>query len=201
MTATTTKRAAPRAAVPPPLEDLPPLFGERIAEERHCEFRLKSYGSNGEQEHYFTARAEIDASTALAITRSGGLSARAAAMEKLFVRVLLDDDGVPQREKPTPVLDEDDEGLDEDTRAFRDEMHTGDWEIDGKTFPSRALAEKHGLENGSSLRRFAALLDDEYATVQFEALQQILVYVLEQSGQRPTAPSPPSQRRRTQRRR
>lgn len=159
-----------------------------------------SYGSNGEQEHLFTARAEIDASTALAATR-GGVSSAASAMEKFFIRVLVDDDGVPQRDKPRPVTDEDTDETDENAVALRDAMHSGDWEIDGKTFPSKSLAEQHAKENGSSLRRFAELMDDPFATVTFEALTQILSYVMEQAGQRPLAPSRRSSQRRTQKRR
>ncbi len=175
-----------------------PVFGRRTEPEQICEFQLVSYRSNGEEViHQFSARAEVDASTALAAMRGGSAGRDAAYIEKFLIRVLSDADGVGQDENPVPVTDDADSGA----VALREELHTGDWEIDGRTFASRDLAVQHANENGSSLRRFAKLMDDPFQTVYIDALREILQYVMEQAGRRPLAPSQPSPRRPTPKRR
>lgn len=176
-----------------------PVFGRRTEPEQTCDFQLVSYRSNGEEViHQFTARAEVDASTALAAMRGGSAGRDAAYIEKFLIRVLSDADGVGQDEKPAPVADDGTPGADV---ALREELHTGDWEIDGRTFASRDLAVQYANENGSSLRRFAKLMDDPFQTVYIDALREILQFVMEQAGRRPLAPSQPSPRRPTPKRR
>jgi hypothetical protein len=178
-----------------------PVFGRRTEPENTCEFQLVAYRSNGDEViHQFSARAQVDASTALAAMRGGSAGRDAAYIEKFLIRVLSDADGVGQDEKPTPVTDDADDTPGSDV-ALREELHTGDWEIDGQMFPSRDLAAQHADENGSSLRRFAKLMDDPFLTVHIDALREILQYVTEQAGRRPLAPSRPSPRRPTQKRR
>jgi hypothetical protein len=181
-----------------------PLFGVRTAPERRCAFRLMSYAPDGtETEHEFLARAEIDASTALAATRSGSDSTDAGFISRFLIRALVDDDGISSRAVPEPVLEEGDpDELAALVRARENpELHTGEWEIDGKTFPSRSLAVQHADEHGSSTRRFARLMDDPFESVQIDALRQILQYVMEEAGQRPLGPSKRSPQRRTPKRR
>lgn len=176
-----------------------PVFGRRTEPEQICEFQLVAYRSNGEEIiHQFTARAEVDASTALAAMRGSSDSRDAAYIEKFLIRVLSDADGVGQDEHPVPVIDDADPGAE---LAVRADLHIGDWEIDGRTFASRDLAVQHANENGSSLRRFAKLMDDPFQTVHIDALREILQYVMEQAGRRPLAPSQPSPRRQTPKRR
>jgi hypothetical protein len=178
-----------------------PLFGARTAPVQRCDFRLLSYASDGtETEHPFSARAEVDASTALAAMRSQDDARDAAFIEKFLIRVLVDDDGVGRAARPQPVTEDTD---DEDGAelVIRSELHSGEWEIDGQVFPSRSLAEQHAVEKGSSLRRFAALMDDPFESVHIDALRQILQYVMEQAGRRPLAPSRRSPQRQTPKRR
>lgn len=177
--------------------EVAPLFGTRTQDPTRVPFRLMAYYSDGtEVEHPFTARAEVDASTALAAARGGSDGRDAAYIEKFLIRTLVDDDGVSRRDEPVPVQEDGEPGTE---LAIRADLHTGDWEIGGETFPSRSLALQYADgENGSSLRRFARLMDDPFATVHIDALRQILEYIVEKSGRRPTAPSRRSQPRRTQ---
>jgi hypothetical protein len=183
-----------------------PLFGVRTAPERRCSFRLMSYAPNGDEtEHQFNARAELDASTALAATRSGTDGGDASFISRFLIRALVDDDGVSSQAQPEPVLEDDEEDPDQLATLVRSretpELHPGEWEIDGKTFPSRSLALQHANEHGSSTRRFARLMDDPFEAVQIDALRQILQYVMEQAGSRPLARSKPSPPRRARTRR
>lgn len=182
-----------------------PLFGVRTAPERRCDFRLMSYAPDGtETEHHFNARAELDASTALAATRSGTDGADASFISRFLIRALVDDDGVSNRAIPEPVL-EDDTDPDQLATLVRaretPELHRGEWEMDGQTFASRSLAIQHADAHGSSTRRFARLMDDPFESVQIDALRQILQYVMEQAGSRPLARSKPSPSRRAPKRR
>lgn len=179
-----------------------PLFGRRTQPDQLCSFRLLAYSGDGtETEHLFTARAEVDASTALAASRSRDDGRDAAFIEKFLIRVLVDSDGISRTARPQPVTDDQDTDESPAEVALRSELHAGDWEIDGETFPSRDLATQHAETNGSSLRRFAALMDDPFASVHIDALRDILGYIMEQAGRRPLAPSRPSQRRPTPKRR
>lgn len=176
----------------------PPLFGVRKKPERTVPFQLRSYSTSGvETDHQFEARCVIDAGTALAASRSSSAGASASYIEKFLIRVLLDSDGVGQKEEPVPVTEDDD--AEPGTDLVRSEaFHLGEWEVDGQSFPSRDLAVQHADKEGSSLRRFAKLMDDPFEIIELDALTEVFTYLLEQTGQRPTVRSSPSPRRRTQ---
>lgn len=173
-----------------------PIFGRRKTAARRIPFQLCSY-DNREREtvHEFTARAGIDASTALQVnSKDAGVQAR--AIQHLLIRVLVDDDGIARDERPRRA---DDDGDDE---PGSDLVIPGDtWVIgnDDKEFPSQSLAEQHADEHGSSLRRFARLMDDPMQFVELDALREIVNHLSSKSTGRPTRPSGGSSPRRTPR--
>lgn len=188
-----------------------PLFGVDLGQERTVPFQLRSYGPRDpdtgmprQTDHDFTARAEVDAATALGAMR-GGQEAQAGVFVRFLQRTLLDDDGVPADAAPQAVTPEADDGEDdEDEDAGTDlvlanapHLAATEWEIDGRRFPSHDLAMQHAREQGSSLRRFADLMDDARERVKLDALREIVNYIAKESGGRPTAPSTPSSKPRT----
>lgn len=178
-----------------------PVFGRRKTASRRISFQLASYDNRDrETTHDFTARAGIDASTALQVNTNDA-ARQARAVQHLLIRCLVDDDGVPRDERPRRI-DEDGAGDDSDTAGSDIELVGETWAIGDdtdKTFPSRSLADDHGNEHGSSLRRFAALMDDPMESVELSALREIVNYLQEESAGRPTQRSGGSSPRRTPR--
>lgn len=177
-----------------------PIFGRRKTAARRIDFQLCSY-DHCEREivHDFTARAGIDASTALQVnSKDAGVQAR--AIQHLLIRVLVDDDGIGRDDRPR-LLDGPGADQDDDLPGSDLVLPGQVWTIgeDGKEFPSRSLADEHAREHGSSLRRFADLMDDPMHTVELDALREIVNYLQEKSSNRPTRRSGGSSPRRTQR--
>lgn len=189
-----------------------PVFGRRTAAARRVDFILLSYnGREEETEHPFTARAVIDASTALQANSSDPAVA-ARAIQNLLIRVLVDDDGIPRDAFPRPagapaddaaddVDDDDDPGA--DVAVYGGNLATEEWLIgdEEKTFPSRDLALAHAKENGSSLRRFIDLMDNPLESVELTALRGLVKLLSKEGGARPTRSSGGSSRPRTTKRR
>ncbi|MEV1294435.1 hypothetical protein [Pseudonocardia sp. NPDC049635] len=188
-----------------------PLFGVDTSPERLVPFQLRSYGPRDpetglprETDHSFTARAEVDAATALGAMR-GGQSAQAGVFVRFLQRTLLDDDGVPADAAPRAVTAdsdtiEPDEDSDGELIVHGGQLSPTEWEVDGERFASHDLAMQHARENGSSLRRFADLMDDPRERVKLTALRDIVNYLAKESGGRPTAPSTRSPKPRTRKR-
>ena len=178
-----------------------PVFGRRKTAARRIPFQLVSYDNRDrETTHDFTARAGIDASTALQVNTSDA-ARQARAVQNLLIRCLVDDDGISRDDRPRRLDDPDaDPG---DISEGSDVVLAGEtWVIgedDSKTFPSRNLADDHGTEHGSSLRRFAALMDDPMESVELSALREIVNFLQEESASRPTQRSGGSSPRRTPR--
>lgn len=183
---------------PPDTTTALPIFGRRKTASRRIPFQLCSY-DNREREtvHEFTARAGIDASTALQVnSKDAGVQAR--AIQHLLIRVLVDDDGIGRDERPRRA-----DGGEDDDETGSDLIIPGDaWVIgdDAKEFPSQSLAEQHADEHGSSLRRFARLMDDPMQSVELDALREIVNHLSAKSTGRPTKPSGGSSPRRTPKR-
>lgn len=181
-----------------------PVFGRRKTAARRIPFQLVSYDNRDrETTHDFTARAGIDASTALQVNTSDA-ARQARAVQNLLIRCLVDDDGISRDDRPRRLDDPDgDPGTDLDIPGGSDIGLAGEtWVIgedDTKTFPSRSLADDHGTEHGSSLRRFAALMDDPMESVELSALREIVNFLQEESAGRPTQRSGGSSPRRTPR--
>lgn len=174
-----------------------PVFGRRRTEVKRVPFSLCSYDSRDrETVHEFTARAAIDASTALQVN-SKDARVQARAIQNLLIRVLVDDDGISRDDKPRRLGSGDEPGT--DIVLAGNEWVIGEDEFE-KTFPSEGLAAAHADEHGSSLRRFATLMDDPLAFVELNALREIVNHLSEQSAGRPTQPSGGSSRRRTAKR-
>lgn len=186
-----------------------PLFGVDLNPERTVQFRVRSYGPRDpdtgmprETDHEFTARAEVDAATALGAMRGGGEEAQAGVFTRFLKRTLIDDDGVSAKDAPRSVTPETDDGDSEDGGAELVPAEGGvvagaEWEIDGQRFPSHDLALQHARDNGSSLRRFADLMDDDDERVKLDTLREIVNYVAKEAGGRPTGPSSHSPKQRT----
>lgn len=195
-----------------------PLLGVSTDPDRIVKFRLMSYGprdretlKSRETVHAFAARGEVDAASALG-TLHATAEARAGLMIRFLQRNLLDDDGVPVDEVPQPVQsdDPDDEEPGTDLATTSAELVQAapelvgpdtEWTLDGQTFPSHSLAMAHARENGSSLRRFADLMDDPKERVKLSALEEIMKYLAKEGAGRPTGRSAPSPRRQTRKRR
>lgn len=186
-----------------------PLLGVSTDPDRVVPFRLMSYGprdretlKSRETIHAFNARGEVDAASALG-TLHATQEARAGLMIRFLQRNLLDDDGVPVDEVPTPVQPDSDDGDDDgpgtDLIQAAPELVGADteWSLDGQTFASHSLAMQHARENGSSLRRFADLMDDPKERVKLSALEEIMKFLAKEGAGRPTARSAPSPRQRT----
>jgi len=189
-----------------------PIFGRRTAPARRVPFVLISYNQREEEtEHPFTARATIDASTALQ-ANSNDPSVAARAIQNLLLRTLVDDDGISREVAPRRVgepddadtEDTDDDGDTGDVEVYGGDLANEEWTIgdEGKTFPSRDLALAHAKENGSSLRRFIDLMDNPLESVELTALRGLVKLLSKEGGGgRPTQRSGGSSRPRTQKRR
>lgn len=188
-----------------------PVFGRRTETVKRVPFTLLSYKGDDEVEHHLVARAAIDASTALqANDRNDAVAAR--AIKNLLLRVLVDDDGVPNDAQPRQLgggpdpadEDDDDTGSDVVVYGTDDDTSSAAWVLgddDSETFPSASLALAHAQTNGSSLRRFSDLMDDPRHWVEISALRGIVRYLSKEAGNRPTKPSSGSSPRRTAKRR
>lgn len=190
-----------------------PLFGVDLNPERTVPFRLRSYGprdpdtgSPRETDHDFTARAEVDAATAIGTMREGA-AAQAGVFIRFLQRTLLDDDGIANDETVSVVrggeiVDPAEElpaSPGTEVELAEAEIVADEYEIGGQRFPSRDLAHQYARDNGSSLRRFAELMDNPRERVKLDALREIVNYVAKEAGGRPTRPSTPSPKRQTRR--
>lgn len=193
---------------PPPAAAQPsaPVFGRRKDTARRVTFTLVTYRGDQEIPEDLTARADIDTASVFALGRSGGnLGAQITAIRNLLMRTLVDDDGISvddtaEQVAPRPGTDPDDEDLvpvaDLDDDAWT--MSDAAWRApDGAVFDTAADAADHARDHGSSLRRFAAIMDDDSLWVEQSALEEIIDYLMSQAADRPTKRSSgPSRSRR-----
>lgn len=192
---------------PPETDPDAPIVGRRKTKAPRVSFTLAVYDSaDNESLHKLTARAAVDTASVFGFG-AGNTSPgqKILALQNFLLRTLVDDDGVPLQaeievvrpasRKPGAelvILDP------EDAPSIAD-LDTIQWRIGGEVFPSESLAAQHAQDNGSSLRRFARLMDDPWATVEQSALEEIVDRVVSAAADRPTgrsAGSSRSQRRR-----
>jgi hypothetical protein len=190
-------------ATPTTEADEPVILGRRTQAPPRVRFQLAWYDSS-DREHLetFTARANLDSGSVFAFgsSRAGNVDAL-TGIQNLLMRALVDDDGVtrdaqPEAKKPGSGKGELVPVDDTDTRPS--ELADVVWQLPGldATFPSENLAHQYARENGSSLRRFAALVDDPWASVEQEALTGIVDLIVSAAADRPTKRSGGSSRSR-----
>lgn len=201
---------APAAPPPAPPQQAagPPVFGRRdpAATVKRVEFQLATYDQRGtETLHPLTSLADVDMASVFGLGRAGGdMRYQIATIRSLLMRCLVDDDGISLRESAVEVADH---GEGEDVVPLaeltdeqrRDALADADvvWQTpDGELHDTPELAAAHMREHGSSLRRFAAIMDDDSLIVQQEALEQIIDFVMSAAADRPTKRSSGSSRSR-----
>lgn len=195
---------AQQAAPPPePDEDALPVFGRRFAPINRVSFELATYDQAGKEAlHKLTAVPDIDVGSMFGFTRAGKNTARQlGATQNLLSRVLVDDDGISHRADVEEVVPHPDEDHGNDWVPFAENPGAADdsaWRTpDGKIFDTEDDAQAHMRTNGSSLRRFAAIMDDDGLVVMLEALEDIIDFVMSKAADRPTQrSSAPSRSRR-----
>lgn len=182
----------PVPAGPPP----PPVFGRRKPEDtvKRISFVLLAYdGANTEIRNQLTARADIDTASVFSLGRSGqNLGVQIDAIRKLLMRVLVDDDGIGVHQLVEQVVPRPDS--DDDLVPVDELDDDADWSMsdvayrapDGEVFDTATEAAEHSREHGSSLRRFAAIMDDDSLWVEQSALEEIIDYLMSQAADRPT---------------
>lgn len=191
-------------AAPPPTQDGPPVFGRRRDAAKRIPFTLLTYRDDDAVENLLTARADIDTGSVFALGRSSqSTGAQITAIRNLLMRTLVDDDGIGLRGQVEQVAP-DPEGselvpvdtLPNDAWSMADV----EWRTpDGQLHDNPDDAHDHMREHGSSLRRFAAIMDDDSLWVEQTALEEIIDYLMSQAADRPTQRSsaPSRSRRRT----
>lgn len=196
----------------PPQAAAPPVFGRRKPDTpvapavKRVSFVLLTYRGNDPIENTLTARADIDTASVFSLGRTGqSVGAQIEAIRKLLMRTLVDDDGIGVHqlvEQVVPNPDGDDPGdmvtveslVPRDEDGEPDPDYTPAWSMadvafrtpDGEVFDEATDATNHCREHGSSLRRFAAIMDDDSLWVEQSALEEIIDYLMTQAADRPT---------------
>jgi hypothetical protein len=175
------------------VRDLGPVIDDsEDDEEQRTSFQLPVYDSRDRRQlHPLVARVGMDASSVFGFMSPKVTTARRiGAMQDFLTRALVDDDGISVHETVRAVVKRDDDWVDvaqADPPAKGSEVryvvgdHT-DWE-------SEEAAEEHARDHGSSLRRWASIMDDPMLRIKQSALQGIVNHVVGEGGDRPTKPS------------
>lgn len=182
----------------PPAQDSPPVFGRRSPQNtvKRIPFVLLTYNqANEPTENLLTARADIDTASVFSLGRTGqALGAQIEAIRKLLMRVLVDDDGIGVHAEVEQVVPHPDDNDDEHLVPIAGLADDDVWSMadiafrtpDGEVFDEATDAATHCREHGSSLRRFAAIMDDDSLWVEQSALEEIIDYLMSQAADRPT---------------
>lgn len=185
----------------PPPAAAPPVFGRRKPDSptgpavKRVSFVLLTYRGNDPIENTLTARADIDTASVFSLGRTGqSVGAQIEAIRKLLMRTLVDDDGIGVHQLVEQVVPRPDGDDPEDLVAVADLPEDADWSMsdvafrtpDGEVFDTAEDAAGHAREHGSSLRRFAAIMDDDSLWMEQSALEEIIDYLMSEAADRPT---------------
>jgi hypothetical protein len=180
-----------------------PVFGRRetpLDERTYRRFGLEVETTGDRWDEFFEAYLDVDGGSVLTLMNSRTDMQQANATAMLLHTSLRDDDGVPSDWLPPvepELVDPDDPESDWLRTEPTDEQPEGeplyrDW--DGELRVKGELRELDDLAEGSSLRRFAFIMDSTHHRVKMEALNQIAEWIIGDLAKRPTQQPRPSGR-------